>query len=180
MRGQILEADTAAVSGLVLGSDGNRYTFERSNWKSPVPPAAGLEIDFVPGDMVAQEIYVLPGAASATNAPQRQPVSEEGASVMLGLIGIGCLALGFIVPVLPTIAAFVLGLIGADSAKRHNNATGLLFSRIAWIGAIILFAVAIVLIVLAVSFAWPFFGMMMDYVHEAIREEMGQRALLRL
>ena len=44
----------------------------------------------------------------------------------LGIIGILCLALGFAIPILPTIAAFVLGLIGASSAKRHDNSTGLI------------------------------------------------------
>lgn len=179
MRGQILEADTAG-GGLILGNDGNRYTFARSHWKSPVAPAAGREVDFVLQDMDAHDIYVLPGAASVAPPAQRQPISEEGASVVLGVIGIGCLALGFIVPLLPTVAAFVIGLIGAVSAKRHNNETGLLLSRVAWVGGLILLVIVVVLIVLAVSFAWPFIGMMMEYVQQAIRSELAQTALLEI
>lgn len=176
MRGQILEAD-AAGGGLILGNDGNRYTFARSNWKSPVTPSTGLDVDFVPKDMDAQDIYVLPGMASTAPPVQRQPVSEEGASVVLGVIAIGCLALGFIVPLLPTVAALVIGLIGADSAKRHNNSTGLLLSRVAWVGALILLVIAVVIIVMAVTFAWPFIGMMMEYVQQAISNELAQTAL---
>ena len=180
MRGQILEANAAAGSGLILGNDGNRYTFARGDWKSPLAPAAGLDVDFVPTDMDAHDIYVLPGAVSMAPPGQRQPISEEGASVVLGVIGIDCLALGFIVPLLPTIAALVIGLIGADSAKRHNNSTGLLLSRVAWVGALILLVIAVVIIVMAVTFAWPFIGMMMEYVQQAISNELAQTALFEV
>lgn len=180
MRGQILEA-SAAGGGLILGSDGARYTFSASDWRSPAPPTAGLEVDFVAAGTAAQEIYALPGASAWAGRPPRgAAAADEGSSVTLGVIGIGCLVLGFVVPVLPTIAAFILGLIGADSAKRHNNENGLLLSRIAWIGALILFLIGIFLLVFAASFAWPFIGVMMEYLQHAMRNEMGQRAVLLL
>jgi hypothetical protein len=188
MRGQVLQVDAAVGSGIILGSDGNRYSFNRSDWKGPSTPASGAEVDFISGDGVAQDIFPLPGSSSSASAyaastarvaaPPRS--QSEGSSVLLGVIGILCLVLGFVVPLIPTIAAFILGLIGADSAKRHNNESGLILSRISWIGAVILLVAGILLLVAMMLFAWPLLDVIWQYVMQVAREETAQSALLAL
>jgi hypothetical protein len=188
MRGQVLQVDAAAGGGIILGSDGNRYSFNRSDWKGPSTPAAGSEVDFISGDGVAQDIFPLPGASSSASAfsastsivaaPTR--TQSEGSSVLLGVIGILCLVLGFVIPVLPTIAALILGLIGADSAKRHNNESGLILSRISWIGALILLIAGTLLIIGAMMFAWPLLDVIWQYMLHVAQEESTTAALLTL
>lgn len=171
MRGQILEVQ-ASGGGTILGADGNRYGFARSDWRGPGEAHAGADVDFIAGSGTAADIFPLPGqshAAPSSSAPagavaSTAPRSSEGSSVALGTIGIVCLALGFVVPIIPTLAAFVLGLVGADSAKRHNNESGLILSRIAWIGALALTAIGILLVVTLAIFAWPLLELMFAYI----------------
>jgi multisubunit Na+/H+ antiporter MnhF subunit len=70
----------------------------------------------------------------------------------LGAIGVGCLLLGFVIPLLPTIAAFVLGCIGASQAQAERDDTALLLSRISWIGAVVLLAVGILAMLAVLAF----------------------------
>jgi hypothetical protein len=150
-----------------------------------------MRVDFVPGDgNVAREIFPLPGSAGAAGPtmaipvmamppqalPPRPPTNN---SQLLGWIGIACLILGFVLPIiLPTIAAFILGLIGADSAKRHNDSTGLVLSRIAWIGAVVTFGLGILLLVFAFAFLWPLLAAVIDAAMEAERNGQGTNALM--
>lgn len=97
---------------------------------------------------------------------------------MLGAIGILCLVLGFVVPVLPTLAALILGLVGADSAKRHGTGTGLVLSRIAWIGAAVLLAIGLGPLIAALLFAWPMLDSFWQYVMSVANEQAGRTALL--
>ena len=96
----------------------------------------------------------------------------------LGVIGILCLILGFVVPLLPTVAAFIVGLIGADSAKRHNNDTGLILSRISWIGALVFLVIGFILLMLAMMFAWPLLDLMWQIMLQIASDEQAQRAVL--
>ncbi|MHB1103603.1 MAG: hypothetical protein ACYC0C_12700 [Devosia sp.] len=186
MQGQILRVEAGRRSGVILGNDGNRYSFSEPDWKVADPPATGLNVDFIAADGQAAEIFPLPGQAggSPSAAPARPqpvagaPTAAEGSSVLLGLIGTGCLVLGFIIPLLPTIAAFVLGLIGADSAKRHNNQTGLILSRVAWIGALVLIVIGVLLLAWAAAFAWPFLELMLNYLPHVADEQPAQSAVL--
>lgn len=79
---------------------------------------------------------------------------------MLGGIAIGCLALGFVIPLLPTIAALVLGLIGARRAREEGDETGVVLSRIGWIGAVVLLELGVVLVLGAILF----FGGLMSLI----------------
>jgi hypothetical protein len=187
MQGTILQVETGRRSGIILGNDDNRYSFSEPDWKPADPPVPGLDVDFIAADGRATEIFTLPGqpAGSPSWVPPRPkpasaPTSAEGSSVLLGLIGIGCLVLGFVIPLLPTIAAFVLGLIGADSAKRHNNETGLILSRVAWIGALVLTVIGVLLLIFAATFAWPFIELMFNYMLHVTNEQSAQRALFAL
>jgi hypothetical protein len=79
--------------------------------------------------------------------------------MVLSAVALVCLALGFIIPLLPTIAAFVLGVIAANQARNEGNETALLMARIAWIGAIVLVGIGfLTLLMLVVLFGAGFFS----------------------
>ncbi|MES1199569.1 MAG: hypothetical protein ABUS48_06280 [Pseudomonadota bacterium] len=89
----------------------------------------------------------MPGSAMA-------PIAPQSATMTMSIIAVGSLALGFVVPlVVPTIVAFVLGIIAAGRAKAEREETPLVLARIAWIGATVEFVfVAIVLLGIALFF----------------------------
>lgn len=153
MRGTILGAHEAR--GVLLGADDKRREFPLSEWRSGGSPVAGQIVDFNDQDGEARAIYAVPGATAA--APR------YSGSFVLGAIAVGCLALGFIIPLLPTIAAFVLGAVGASQAQQEKDDTALLLSRIAWIGALVLLAVgALVLLALFALIGTVGFAAMMQ------------------
>lgn len=149
MRGQVLQAD--AGGGLVLGEDGNRYRFATGEWKGSTPPAPGAPVDFLVDGGSAREVFQL----SAAGAPIPVAAPDRGNSELLGTLGIAFLVLAFVIPVVPLVVALILGLVGASSAKTFDNRTGLVLSRIAWIGALALMAVAAALVAFGLSFALP-------------------------
>lgn len=59
MRGQVPSTDNAG--GIIAGSDGKRYGFGAADWRGPVAPEAGAEVDFISGEGVAHDIFPLPG-----------------------------------------------------------------------------------------------------------------------
>ncbi len=133
MRGTILGMHDGR--GVLLAGE-QRLEFPMTEWRSAGPPTAGQIVDFVEDAGQARAVFVVPGATSA--APGRY-----SGSFVLGAIGVGCLVLGFVIPLLPTIAAFVLGAIGASQAQTERDDTALLLSRIAWIGALVLLSIGI-------------------------------------
>lgn len=110
-----------------------------SEWRSAGTPTAGQIVDFVEDGGGARGVFAVPGAWSGVRGVS-QPSST---ATVLGSIGCVCLALGFIIPLLPTIAAFVLGVIGAGQARETGDETGLLLSRISWIGALVLLVIGV-------------------------------------
>jgi hypothetical protein len=137
MRGTILGVFEGR--GVLVGADDRRREFPLSEWRSGGAPLAGQVVDFNDEGGEARAIYAVPGASSATP-------SRYSGSFVLGAIGIGCLALGFIIPLLPTLAAFVLGVVGAAQAQQEKDDSALLLSRIAWIGALVLLAVGMLVL----------------------------------
>jgi hypothetical protein len=180
MRGQILEVGTTG-GGTILGTDGNRYTFGRSDWRVSEAPTRGAEVDFIAGTGVATEIFPIPPRAAAAptySATSTEPLVQQGSSQLLGIIGILFLVLAFIVPVLPAFISLVFGLIGAASAKRYRNETGLVLSRIAWIGSVIVLVLAVVTIALLGVFAWPFLEIMFNYIQQVMIEEAARQTAM--
>lgn len=140
MRGTILGSHDGR--GVLLTSDDRRVEFPLSEWRSGGLPIAGQVVDFTEEAGEARAVFTVPGAAAGRG---------HSGSFVLAAVALGCLALGFIVPVLPTIAAFVLGVIGAGQAQSEGDETALTMSRIAWIGALVLL-VMLFLVILAVIF----------------------------
>ena len=196
MQGQILEA-SAAKSGMILGDDGNRYTFTGLDWRTTDSPAAGIRVDFVPGEGgAAREIFPLPGSmgtsvpppppppgspvvapqASQTAYPPRTPPNN---SQVLGWIGVVCAIVGLVFPIIiPTIAGLILGLIGADTAKKYGDGTGLVVSRIAWIGSLVTFAIWILLLLFAFALVWPILALFIQAAMDSDSSGQGTNALI--
>lgn len=57
MEGIVLGHD--AEGGVIRTTDGTRYRFLRSEWKSPVDPQPGDKVDFVAEGDQAREVYLL-------------------------------------------------------------------------------------------------------------------------
>jgi hypothetical protein len=148
MQGQILQVNDRRRAGLILGGDGKRYDFLAADWRGANPPMIGMPVDYVTANTAAREVFPL--HARADVGAYASPRTDN--SVVLGWLGIGCLVLSFVIPILPTIGAFVLGLIGANAAKRAGNGQGLVLSRIAWIGAVLQVMTVLVLLALGLSF----------------------------
>lgn len=154
MRGTILGVHGGR--GVLSGADERRIEFPLSEWRSAGTPLAGQVVDFVEENGEARAVFAVPGAVVG------RPASG---SMVLGAIAVGCLALGFIIPLIPTIAAFVLGVIGAGQAQAERDETALLLSRIAWIGALVLLSIGVLALLAAfalvgtVGFAALFHGL---------------------
>ena len=127
-----------------LGPSDQRLEFPLSEWRSAAPPIAGQIVDFVEEGGQARAVFAVPGASGGVLRNQR--------SLVLGWIGVGCLVLGFIIPLIPTIAAFVLGVVGASQAQADGDDTALLLTRIAWIGALVLLVIGFLAILAVVAF----------------------------
>ena len=139
MRGTILGVHDGR--GVLLGEGERRLEFPLSEWRSVGTPAAGQIVDFVEQGGQAAAVFAVPGAGVVG--------ARQSSSMVLGIISVACLVLGFIIPLIPTIAAFVLGVIGAGQAQQQGDDTALLLSRIGWIGALVMLVIG-VLAVLAI------------------------------
>jgi hypothetical protein len=124
----------------LLGPTDQRLEFPLSEWRSAGTPIPGQIVDFVEDAGQARAVFAVPNLSGARS---------QSSSMVLSAIALGCLALGFVIPLLPTIAALVLGVIGAGQARTEGDESALLMARIAWIGAVVMLAIGI-LAVLAV------------------------------
>jgi hypothetical protein len=154
MRGTILGVHDGR--GTLLGPNDQRLEFPMSEWRSGGLPAAGQIVDFLEENGEARAVFPVPSGASA---------GAQSSARVLGWISVACLIVGFIIPLLPTLAAFVLGVIGAGQAQQERDETALLLSRVGWIGALvmiglgILIALAVILFVGTIGFAAAFHGL---------------------
>lgn len=145
MRGTILGQHDGR--GVLLSADDRRLEFPIAEWRSAGAPVAGQIVDFVEENGQARAVFAVPGGAQAGPAP----VPTNSGAFVLGASSVGCLLLGFIIPLLPTIAAFILGVLGAGQAIQERNDTALILSRIGWIGALVLLVTGVIA-VLAILF----------------------------
>ena len=158
MRGTILGVHDG--KGVLLSAEDRRLEFPLTEWRSAGPPVAGQIVDFVEEAGAARSVFAVPGATVG---------AATSGSRVLAWIAIACLVVGFIIPFLPTIAAFVLGVIGAGQARHENDDTALLLSRIAWIGAAVLLVVGIVIVLAVIAifgtlgFAAAWHGLPMNF-----------------
>ncbi len=117
-----------------------------TEWRSAGTPYAGQVVDYVEENGQARAVFAVPGFAGASfGAPQ-------SGSRVLGIIGVICLVVSFLIPVVPTIAAFVLGVIAAGQAQQERDDTALLLARISWIGAVVMLGLGLLVVLSIVAF----------------------------
>lgn len=160
MRGTILGVHGGR--GVLIGPNQERLEFPLSEWRSAGTPAPGQIVDFVEANGEASGVFAVPGLRVNVG-------HSSGASTarVMGAIGCFCLVLGIMIWYIPTIVAFVLGVIGAAQAKKAgDDEIGLLLSRIAWIGALVLLVISFLAMLalfaligtIGVSAIWHEFG----------------------
>jgi TM2 domain-containing membrane protein YozV len=109
MKGSILQFDSAAMSGLISGHDGERYTFDRASFSGDASGlAAGAEVDFVPVDGKATQMLVVPS------------VGEEKSRIMAAVL------------------AFFLGSFGVHKFYMGKKSAGIIMLVVFLLGWIAL------------------------------------------
>lgn len=154
MRGVILGVHDGR--GVLSDAAHKRLEFALTEWRSAGAPAAGMAVDFVEQDGEARSVFAVPaGAQAAAGVTAGAP----SGSYVLSAVALACLAIGFFIPFIPTVAAFVLGVIGAQAAQREGDGSALLMARIAWIGAIILIGVGVLALMAIITLFGGVFGL---------------------
>ena len=78
MKGTILSVASASGQGLILGDDGERYTYTALGWRdSTVGAASGMVVDFEVRGSHAVGIYPLPGQTPPVQPPSSGPVTPQ-------------------------------------------------------------------------------------------------------
>lgn len=143
MRGTILGVHDGR--GVLLADGERRLEFPMAEWRSAGTPVAGQIVDFVEEGGQARGVFAVPGVSAPFAGP-------HSSATVLGIIGVVCLVVGFIIPLIPTVAAFVLGVVGAGQAQAERDDTGLLLSRISWIGSLVLLAIGFLAVLAVIAF----------------------------
>jgi uncharacterized membrane protein YhaH (DUF805 family)/cold shock CspA family protein len=65
MRGEVLHFDNEHGFGFVTGSDGRRYTFEKTDLRREFPVSKGTLVEFQPENDKARDLFLIRGAAAA-------------------------------------------------------------------------------------------------------------------
>ena len=116
MRGRVLGWDNVASQGQISGGDGQRYTFNRPDWRESQWPVRGQLVDFENHDGNAGNIYLLQGAGGM---PGTVPVHKDKIAAAL--------------------LAFFLGAFGAHKFYLNKTGAGVTMLLLSTIGCILLF-----------------------------------------
>jgi len=94
MKGEVLNFSIQTNSGVISGADGQRYTFDGSNWREAAPPARGVAVDFQPQGTVALDIYRALGGTSAQGGGDKNKTTAGLLAILLGAFGVHKFYLG--------------------------------------------------------------------------------------
>lgn len=97
MKGRVLDYSLQESSGVISGDDGNRYTFQNSDWRSEKLPSRGMSVDFDTEGSIAKDIYLSLNAASGTTG-EKSKIAAGLLAIFLGGIGIHKFYLGYTGP----------------------------------------------------------------------------------
>lgn len=120
MKGSILDFSVSEGRGVLRCEDGNRYSFEGSEWKSDdVFPKRNMQVDFLLDGDEVKEIYSLEKQDSVF-CPEETSV----AAIISLIFGILSLLLGWWSLALPSLVAIVAGHIGRRNIKKSEGSLG--------------------------------------------------------
>ena len=94
MKGKILDFSSQSNSGAISGEDGERYSFDGSDWKGDSSPARGMAVDFSVEDNQAKEVYVAVGSTTSG----KSKVAAGLLAIFLGGLGVHKFYLGYMAP----------------------------------------------------------------------------------
>lgn len=156
MRGQILDFDPTAGSGLISGDDGIRYAFNADQVTPPASITPGLRVDFVPVAGQATSIMLLAAAvpSSGPSATPGVPVDTfDFAKVLFSFEGrirrqhfwlgwLICLGIGIVLGWIPFIGLLIsIALIWPNVAitvkRLHDMGHSGWLAVIPWIGGMV-------------------------------------------
>lgn len=95
MKGQILDYSVQSNTGTITGSDGNRYSFNGSEWKGSGVPGRGMSVDFAADGNQAKGVYLALGTSTAKS---KDKMAAGLLGIFLGGLGIHKFYLGFTGP----------------------------------------------------------------------------------
>ena len=74
LKGHVLGFDASIGTGAISGEDGNRYRFDRQQWREQVQPYPGKAVNFVAEGEVARDVYIEwnrpPSSGPGPSGPQ--------------------------------------------------------------------------------------------------------------
>lgn len=113
MKGKILDFSTESNSGAISGEDGERYTFDGSDWKGDSPPTRGVSVDFSIEGNQAKEIYQ---AVVTTTPAGKSRIATALLALFLGYLGIhkfylGQTVLGIVFLLINTVGLWVTWMV---------------------------------------------------------------------
>ncbi|MEM1132616.1 MAG: TM2 domain-containing protein [Pseudomonadota bacterium] len=129
MRGKILGVDRETGKGQISGDDGERYQFDRLDWRAEAPPAIGALVDFEASGRDAKSVFRVDAGAS------RLPVTNDKNKIVAALLAFFLGAFG--------VHKFYLGYNGAGIAMLSATLIGFVLSIII-IGIFIIMGVSLV------------------------------------
>jgi len=109
MKGQILEYSVQANTGIISGSDGNRYEFSGSEWKGSSVPVRGMSVDFETDGNHAKGVYLALGSSGAVGSKDKTAAGLL--AIFLGGLGIHKFYLGFTGPGLVFLLTNTVGFL---------------------------------------------------------------------
>lgn len=110
MKGKILGFYQATGEGAISGEDGNRYSFNMSQWRSDRPPLIGRDVDFIAFGTEATEVFLFVGATGGSSGEKNRLVAALLA-FFLGSFGFHKFYLGKTKAGLTMLLVFLFGFI---------------------------------------------------------------------
>ena len=107
MKGKILEYNEESREGVISGDDGNRYSFEITQWKGATLPKAGTRIDFSANGESAEAIY----AESYSTSGSSKKIAAALLAFFLGVFGAHKFYLGYTKQGVIMLLVFLFGFI---------------------------------------------------------------------
>ncbi|AUX69926.1 hypothetical protein CHX26_10870 [Porphyrobacter sp. HT-58-2] len=119
MKGQVLVFDPLKGEGIISGQDGERYSFQGSDWRGEAgPPRAGQQVDFAASGSAAAEVFPMLGAnpiAEAFGPGHKSPIVAGLLALFLGSLGIHKFYLGYttqgVILLVSTFMSYLLTLV---------------------------------------------------------------------